>query len=245
VDVLYFLEDRMRFIRCYYEQAALGFLETKRKIEAEEPPFDNPPWDESGEPGFLQEWMDAEDGLVMLGRSCVSMLSGSIQIYFKEWKKLLGITMTNEEQRAFFNNGILHGYRAVYEYFTKLSWSNSGANLGILEQVILARNNDQHPENIHTMHAYHKERDHEKYPDLFFLSERDKRSSGDNDASFALFGGHIVVTKETLFTAIDQLEVLARWLEPQLIRLRYESGHRTAEAASSQPARALPSTKVC
>ncbi len=221
MDVLYFLEDRTRFIRLYYEQAALGFLETKRKIEAKEPPFDNPPQDESGEPAFLQEWMDADDGLVILGRSCVSMLSGSIQIYFQQWESLLGITMTNEERRAFFKNGFMHGYRAVYEYFTKVSWNDSGANLGILEQVILARNNDQHPEKIHTMHAYHKVRDCEKYPDLFFLSDQDKRASAENDASFALFGGRIVVTREALFTAIEHLEMLARWLEPQFMKLRY------------------------
>jgi hypothetical protein len=221
VDVLYFLEERTRFIRRYYETAALGFLETKRKIEAEEPPYDNPPWDESGEPGFLQEWIDAEDGLVVLGRSCVSMLSGSIQIYFKEWEKLLGITMTNEERRAFFKDGFLHGYRAVYEHFTKQSWTDSGASLGILEQVILARNNDQHPEEIHTVHAYHKARDREKYPDLFFLDDRYKRASAENGASFALFGSHIAVTEESLFTAIDQLEILARWLEPQFVKLQY------------------------
>ena len=39
MNVLYFLKERTRLIRQYYEQAAKPFSETIRKIEAEEAPF--------------------------------------------------------------------------------------------------------------------------------------------------------------------------------------------------------------
>ena len=39
MSVLYFLKERTRLIRQYYEQAAKPFSETIRKIEAEEAPF--------------------------------------------------------------------------------------------------------------------------------------------------------------------------------------------------------------
>lgn len=45
MDVLYFLKERTRLIRHYYEQAAQPFSETIRRIEAEEEPF-VPPYSE-------------------------------------------------------------------------------------------------------------------------------------------------------------------------------------------------------
>ena len=57
MDVLFFLRERTKFIRYFYETAAEPFRETIRKIEADEAPFDNPPYSEDGEPPFLEEWM--------------------------------------------------------------------------------------------------------------------------------------------------------------------------------------------
>ena len=43
MDILFFLKERTRFIRYFYETAGEPFHETTRKIEASEPPFDNTP----------------------------------------------------------------------------------------------------------------------------------------------------------------------------------------------------------
>jgi hypothetical protein len=51
MDVLYFLKERTRLIRQYYEQAARPFSETIQKIEAKEEPF-VPPYSEDPEPAF-------------------------------------------------------------------------------------------------------------------------------------------------------------------------------------------------
>ncbi len=39
MDVGYFLNQRVAFIRQFYDTAATEFRQTKRKIEDEEPPF--------------------------------------------------------------------------------------------------------------------------------------------------------------------------------------------------------------
>ena len=83
MDVLYFLKERTGFIRRHHETAAAPFRATIRNIEEGKVPFDDPPYSEDGEPAFLAEWIDAATGLDMLGRACISMLSASLQLYFK------------------------------------------------------------------------------------------------------------------------------------------------------------------
>jgi hypothetical protein len=86
MDVLFFLKERTNFIRFYYDAASKPFCEIKRKIEEREPPFDNPPDDESGEPPNLEDWTQADEAQEILGRTCISMPSASLQLYFKTWE---------------------------------------------------------------------------------------------------------------------------------------------------------------
>ncbi|MEO7825814.1 MAG: hypothetical protein ABIR60_01625, partial [Allosphingosinicella sp.] len=60
MDILFFLKLRTDFIRRHYHVAVAAFVEQKRLIEDAEPPFDNPPYSEDGEPPYLEEWMDAD-----------------------------------------------------------------------------------------------------------------------------------------------------------------------------------------
>jgi hypothetical protein len=218
MDILYFLEQRTAFIRYYHDTAAGAFLEIQRKIEAEEPPFDDPPYDESGEPPFLEEWSDAARGVVITGRTCVSMLSGAMQLYFKAWERDLGITMDGEDKKH-FSKGILNGYRYMFEYFCKVPWSDSGVNLEMLEQVTLARNTDQHGGDLTTIHARYPDAVKAKHKKLFFVSETERKSQEMPEHEGLFFFGHVEAPRDTLFEAIDELERLARWLEPQLIAL--------------------------
>jgi len=50
MDVLYFLKERTDLIRHFYDSASAPMVETKRRIEAGEAPFNDPPFDDSGEP---------------------------------------------------------------------------------------------------------------------------------------------------------------------------------------------------
>jgi hypothetical protein len=53
MDVLWFLKERTAFLRRFYDLASEPFNEVKRKISAGEPPYDDPPFDDSGEPPYL------------------------------------------------------------------------------------------------------------------------------------------------------------------------------------------------
>ena len=147
MEVLYFLKERTKFIRNFYDTACLPFRETIRKIEATEEPF-KLPYSEDGEPPFLTEWLEADTALDALGRSCVSMLSESLKLYFKTWETQLWVERPCEKCfKKFFGDGFLAGYRACFGEALKVNWDECPADFSILEQVTLARNSDQHPES--------------------------------------------------------------------------------------------------
>ena len=101
----------MRFIRYFNENAAAPFRERMRRIEAEESPFDDPPYDESGEPAFLEEWIEASEALEMLGRCCIMMVSVSLHLYFRTWERKLEIRWRPGDRKKAFKNEYLWGYR--------------------------------------------------------------------------------------------------------------------------------------
>ena len=113
MDVLYFLKERTKVIRCFYTAAGETYREIFRKIEAGEAPFVPPPIGEDGpdsnEPPFLSEWMDADTGLELVGRSCLSILSASLQLYFRQWERELGLSCSAGHAKS-FKQGFLHGY---------------------------------------------------------------------------------------------------------------------------------------
>ena len=53
----------------------------KRQIEQEEPPFDDPPYSEDPEPAFLEEWLEAETSIQIVGLACVSLLADTLKLY--------------------------------------------------------------------------------------------------------------------------------------------------------------------
>lgn len=113
MEVLFFLKQRTEFVRNFYEEAGEPFREKMRKIEAGEAPFDPPPVGEDGgdgEPAFQSEWQDADTSLELVGRACLSMLSGRVQVCLKEWERQLGLSC-GVTHKAAFKNGFLRGYR--------------------------------------------------------------------------------------------------------------------------------------
>lgn len=106
MNVLYFLKECTRLIRQYYEQATKPFSETIRKIEAEGEPF-VPPYSEEPEPAFLAEWVKANELLEVTGRSCVSMLSASLQLYLNAWDRILGLQFKVQFKAAFKGEGLI------------------------------------------------------------------------------------------------------------------------------------------
>lgn len=221
MDVLFFFKERTRFIRYFYETAGMPFYETMRKIEAEEAPFDDPPYSEDGEPPYTEEWIEASEAVEVLGRTCLSMLSTSIQLYFRVWMKQLGIRFESEEDRHSFRNGFLQGYKTCLEGDLGISWACCPADLELIEQIILARNRDQHPAEITTMNVRHGKKDLKKYSLPFFMSEFERKEFNAM-AGKSFMTPTVYVSREMLCQAVDETEKMTDWLEEHLLNVLYK-----------------------
>lgn len=228
MDVLWFLTERTRFIRSFYDGAASSFVETKRKIEAHEEPF-VPPYTEDDEPPFFAEWEDAQTSIEVLGQTCLSMLSDAMKLYFGRWADDLGINCVEiAGKNTFKDEGFFRGYRKSFEKVLGIDWTDSGANLKMLEEVIHARNSAQHPDSITTMNVRHKGAHAVPVRDLFFIADWGRAAMAEKDEPsdslfLTLLYGPLEVSREALFAALDEFEKLASWLEPFMIEARYPS----------------------
>lgn len=222
MDIAFFFRERARLIRFTYERAAKPFIEMKRQIEGGFPPFDDPPYSEDPEPPFMAEWSDAETAIVVLGRSCVSMLSASLKLYFDTWEKELSNQWADSRKAKAWRKGFADVYLQQLCDALRIDLNDCPADLAVIEQVFLARNRDQHPENIHCMKVTHSSSDRAKHPSPFFISEAERAMYVDGklgDISFISLSVH--VDPEMLNRAIAEAESLVDWLEPQFFAVKY------------------------
>jgi hypothetical protein len=210
VDIRYFLGERLSFIEQLYTSA---FIERRRKIEAEEEPF-VPPYSEDPEPAFLSEWMEAEESLQVIGRTCISMLSASLHLYFKTWERQLGIRV-DDSYKSDFKKGWFNGYKAYFNRQFGVDFDKSPCNLTLLEELALARNRVQHPESITLQSSHYSEDDLKKLPSPFFVDERDRELLAEMDERERgwLLPPTIHVSQEKLEAAISEVSRFAEWLE--------------------------------
>jgi len=213
VDVRYFLNQRVNFIRQFYEISSAPFIERKRQIEAEEEPF-VPPYSEDPEPAFLEEWLEAEESLQVVGCTCISMLAAVFHLYFKTWERQVGIPI-NASIKTDFKNGWFNGYKAYFARHFRIRFEDSPTKLGVLEEIILVRNRAQHPESITMDSPHYSDSDFKKLPHPFFIDENDASlfSETEEGERAWLMAPPIRVTAEKLFAALSEVERFAEWLE--------------------------------
>jgi hypothetical protein len=224
MDYLAFTKVQTRFLRYFYSEASKPFLETRRKIDDEEPPFE-PPYSEDSEPAFLNEWMDAEDALALLGQCVASLLSDRLKLYIEHWISelreragdsqlvKLGIGVPNDAANKSIRRkrGWLTGYRTYCEKLN-VSWSDSGADLDLLEQLALVRNNSQHPENITSIRVRQTKADAERYPRGVFADRLDVAAGV---TMRFMWPPRVEITAENLALAFDEVDKFCEWLDLQ------------------------------
>jgi hypothetical protein len=220
MDIDYFLKNRTKFIRFFYEQATAPFIVIISAIENEEEPF-VPPYSEDPEPPFLEEWLEANTGMETIGHTALSMLSSSLQLFFKEWVHRLKTDHGMDFQVNFKNKGWFNGYRKILEEI-EMPMNECPADLEIIEQVALARNRVQHPEEITTLNVRHSESDLRKYPYPYFAQEHEIRLAGaDEDGAISWWlKPSVATTKEKVFQAVSEVESLCTWLEEEYWKAR-------------------------
>lgn len=216
MNVLFFLKRRTAFIRKFYQNASLAFEETKRKIEVQEEPY-IPLYSEDSEPPFLEEWIEANESLDVLGLTCVSMLAASFQLYLQTRDTELGLKC-GEVHKGEFKQGWINGYRACFREQLGIRWEESPANLHLLEEIVLARNRAQHPEFIARDSLTYSKSDAKKLPRIFFVDDIDMKMlslAGGLEGSWIL-APTVRVTAEKLHTAIAEVEKFCDWLDKRI-----------------------------
>jgi hypothetical protein len=221
MDAQYFLRQRTDFIRFFYDESIKPFDEIKRRIELNESPYDDPPYSEDGEPPFLSEWMDAESAKVLVGLSSVSLLSDSLKLYFQTLQsRVIGFTFGENATAIAKKHGFVAAYREALGHILGTDWSDCPIRFDVIEQVVLARNRSQHGSDLTTLEVRHDGRTLERHPKPFFASEAEWQmwqDAGGNIDSF--FAPAVQVTRERLFSAIDEVEKLAEWVDANLHRV--------------------------
>jgi hypothetical protein len=213
MDIKYFLLQRTAFIRHYFDEGSSPFLETIRKIEAEEAPYQPPEFDPetmSEEPPFLEEWLRAKTGLEVVGQTSVSMLSESLKVFFATHEMNAGLDCKSSCGANIFARGFIHGYKACFAKHG-VNWSNCPVNFEVLEQVVLARNASQHVNHITDTRVNHSPSTLRKYPSPLFISDYEKEFMKSRVGSW-MMDPAIHVTRADLYLAIDEVEKLAAWL---------------------------------
>ncbi|MBO2921323.1 hypothetical protein SQW15_18985 [Pseudomonas asiatica] len=227
MDVDFFLKERTAFIKYYYDEAIAPFVETMRKIEAEEAPYVPPLFDPetmSDEPAFLVEWLRAETAFQLVGQTCVSMLSETLKIFFMTHEDLSGFDMKACGKGA-FKNGFIQGYQAGFAHYG-VDWSQCPVDFDILEQVVLARNSTQHGNHITSTRISHKRDDLKKHSSPVFVSAHEKEMMEQWGGSW-LIEPAIHVTRDALHQAVGEVEKLAEWMSTIDFRALLRA-HRTA-----------------
>jgi hypothetical protein len=221
VDVVYFLRERTNFIRFYFENAVAPFATIKNQIGQSLPPFDDPPYSEDPEPPFLDKWIEADAAIQIVGLSCLGLLSDSLKLYFHSLQhRVIGFQFARNESKA-FKKGFVSAYLGVLGEILETDWNDCSADFEIIEQVVLARNRSQHGENLSSFQVTHDGKTLEKHPSPFFMNEQERKWMEENREldSIPLLRPNIEVGRGSLFAAIENVEMLADYIESRMERV--------------------------
>lgn len=212
MDLDHFLKDRLRYSRYFFEHAHKPFLAIKKAIESEEAPY-VPEYDESGEPQYLQEWLDAMAGVESAGLTALSMVASSLQLFLNDWVSYRMEARLNTEFSRKGSKGWYHAYLKIFREIG-LSLSQCPADLELIEQAVLARNRGQHPDQLTRLNVIHSKSDLDKYPSPYFVSDRDKRviELDSGERSWWL-SPNVYVDTAKLTQVIEEVKKLSGWLE--------------------------------
>ncbi|WP_114859741.1 hypothetical protein [Azospirillum brasilense] len=215
MDLSYFMRERTRIIRLFYEEARIPFEQLKQRIEDGVSPFEPPPFNpdyDSEEPPFLNEWMEAEQTRELVGMLAVSLLSDTLRLYFMALEREIGLEFTSKEARKqHFKKGFVEAYRQILEHIMGEIYASCPIRFDLIEQVVLARNDFHHSNDFLTFQSNHNIKTLEKHPNPFFVSEDRQRWDVEQDMPW--HGLPIEVSRERLLEAITEVEKLADWVQ--------------------------------
>jgi len=178
MDLLYFLKTRLKFIVQLYDSAVAPYVERKRLIEADEPPYVDSrlPEEYDGDPAFLEEWQEADDSVIVVGNWCLCMVQASLKAYLEEctgpsgslwWNfKQLQAEIPKKKSGSWFGR-----YQLLFSENLGVDWTTGPVSLDQLEQLNLTRNDLNHNVDILSVNVERDERHAKQYPIGLFTDE--------------------------------------------------------------------------
>ncbi|WP_313552988.1 hypothetical protein [Brevundimonas sp.] len=227
MDVNFFLKERTRFVRSFYDQGVAPFRDIQKRIEDKAPPFDDPPCSEDGEPAFLTEWLDAETSADLLSQTCVSLLSDTLKLYFNTLQAEIGFAFDQGDKA--FRKGFVGAYRDALGDIFETDWSDCPVRFSVIEQAVLARNLSQHGGHLTSFHMSHDAGTLRRHPQPFFASPEESKAWQDSGGKSSFLTPSVKITRDRLFEAIQEVEQLGDWLDARLIKV-HEWRHRPRNA---------------
>jgi hypothetical protein len=221
LNAWYFFKNRLDFIRFFYDASEKPFREIQRKIEASESPFDKPPYSEDPEPPFLDQWIEAETGIYVLGMSCVSLLSDALKLYFRALEtRVIGFSLSDAGKAIAGKEGFVAAYKLALGQILETDWSDCAARFDIIEQVVLARNRGQHGNSLASFHETHDSRTLKKHRAPFFANDRERQAwiDADGDPNAMFLRPFLEISRDNLHQAIDEAANLGAYIDERLNR---------------------------
>jgi hypothetical protein len=210
MNLAYWVRQRTEIIRLFYDKGRVPFEQLKRDIDEAVKPWEPPPFNpdtDSPEPAFLEEWLQAEQTRELVGMLAVSLLADTLGVYFADLEREIRIVLTPADRKSVFKDGKVEGYRQIFEHVMGDKFADCPVHFDVIEQVILARNDFAHGDNILSFQTDHNKKTLEKHPNPFFVADQTEQE----DNAWRLLT--IEVSREKLMAAIDEVEQLADWVQ--------------------------------
>lgn len=224
MDVAWFLNQRLDFIRQLYARSSAPFVDRRAKIENEEDPF-APPHSEDPEPAFMVEWQEASDSIDVLGHACLCMLSSALQAYLHARHKLHCRDLTEEERKRVFRRGWVRGYNRIFSHAFGISFRDGPVPIAVLEDIVLTRNSIQHDLGITTNRPKHTDRKPGAARSVFLdAREVELLDRLDPDAQTWLAPPMVHVSHASLEATINTVERFVAWLDAAIEEKLYGPG---------------------
>jgi hypothetical protein len=204
------LNRKLDFIEFFYETAAEPFEVALVKIKNHEPPYDEIDI-ENGEPPFTEEWIEHNDGLLMLGNQALSLVSVALLEYLAASLNNLGFGQPPKGK-----GGYLQRYRRFVLELLGFDIADLGSDFSLIEEIVLARNRVQHAGDIGTNWVYQDEEYAKRYPRAAFAMagwvEIMEPEEGD------VIRAPLAVTAEKVEMTMGQVRKFCALLEEQFMK---------------------------
>jgi hypothetical protein len=219
MDVLWLLKRRLRFVRRFYDRAVSPFEVIKRAIERHEEPY--PIIDaEDGEPEYQTEWQEADESINVLGFSCLAMVQSSLEAFLYGAVSQGSAHLSQlEKWEEHFNHikekGWLRKFQLLFRDLLDADWGKSGAQLDIIHQAILTRDDFIHGAALYTNAVYQRKPHSRLFPLPFFGSDVDlgvALASFEEDGEYTFDNIRLEVSGEKLDAAIREVATLAEYV---------------------------------